>query len=114
MRYLVVTFVALSLVGSASAQQSAPSPDQTQAPAAAPAESPPDPAMARPGTANRQPNPMRAACMDKARQQGLRGQQLRDTVQLCMQETRLSCTKQAIDKNIPAQQRRDFIRNCTG
>jgi hypothetical protein len=52
--------------------------------------------------------------MDKARQQGLRGQQMRDTVQLCMEEARLSCTKQAIEKKIPAQERREFMRSCAG
>jgi hypothetical protein len=57
---------------------------------------------------------MRTACGAKARQQGLRGPQMRDSVKLCIQEARLSCTKQAIEKNISGQQRRDFMKNCAG
>jgi len=52
--------------------------------------------------------------MNKARQQGLRAQQLRDSVQLCMEEARLACTKKAIEQNIPGSGRREFMRNCAG
>jgi hypothetical protein len=116
MRYLVCTFLALSLAGSASAQQSAPPPDQSQPPpaAAAPADNQAAPAMGRPGKGNRPPNTRRTTCTEKARQQGLRGQQMKDSVRLCVDEARLACTKQAIEQKIPNKERKDFMRNCAG
>jgi hypothetical protein len=53
-------------------------------------------------------------CTDKAHQQGLRGQQMKDSVRLCMDEARLACTKQAIEKKIPNKERGEFMRNCAG
>ena len=116
MRYLLATFLALSLAGSASAQQSAPPPDQSQPPpaAAAPADDQQAPAMGKPHKGNRPPNARRASCNDKAHQQGLRGQQLKDSVRLCMDEARLACTKQAIDKKLPNKERREFMKHCAG
>jgi hypothetical protein len=120
MRVLVVSLLTIAFAGSVFAQQSAPPSDQQppgdqSAPSAAPPpENQPPPAMGGQGAGGRQPNPRRVACMTKARQQGLRGQQLRDSMHLCMEEARLACTKQAIEQKIPAQQRRDFMKNCAG
>lgn len=113
MRLLFAALVALSVAGSALAQQSAPSPEQSPPPSAtAPADQQNPPAAGQPP--GRQPNVRRTACVDRARQQGLRAQQLRDSVQLCMEEARLACTKKAIEQKIPAAQRREFMRNCAG
>jgi hypothetical protein len=112
MRLVFAAVLAFSLAGSALAQQSAPPPDQAPPPnAAGPAEQPAPGAAPQRG---RQPSARRINCMNTARQQGLRAQQLRDSVQLCMEEARLACTKKAIEQNIPGPGRREFMRNCAG
>jgi hypothetical protein len=119
MRVLVATVLFAAFLSSALAQQSAPAsdqpaPDQSPVPRASAAPETAPPAMGRQGAGGRQPNPRRVVCVNKARQQGLRGPQMRDAVQLCAEEARLACTKQAIEQKIPAQQRRDFMKNCAG
>lgn len=54
----------------------------------------------------------RAAC--QAASQGVKGQERRDQLQLCMAQAHLDCLKQAIDQKIVGPQRRDFVRNCVG
>jgi Spy/CpxP family protein refolding chaperone len=56
------------------------------------------------------PSGKRFAC--KTASQGLKGQQQRDQMQLCMAQARLDCLKQAIDQNIVGPQRRDFVKSC--
>ena len=120
MRVLALALLAFVFVSSALAQQSAPPSDQppldqSSAPSAsAPPADQQAPAMGRPGAGGRQANPRRVVCVNKARQKGLRGTEMRDNVQLCVEEARLACTKQAIEQKIPAQQRRDFMKNCAG
>ena len=112
MRLVFAAVLASSLAGSALAQQSAPPPDQAPPPGvAAPTDQQTPAAMPQGG---RQPSARRTTCVNMARQQGLRAQQLRDSVQLCMEETRLACTKKAIEQKIPAPERREFMRNCVG
>src|SRR5690349_13257829 len=97
MRILAVTLFTVAFVSSALAQQSAPPsdqppPDQSSLPSvSAPPGDQQPPAMGRQGAGGRQPNARRVACRDKARQQGLRGPQMRDAIQLCVEEARLAC-----------------------
>jgi hypothetical protein len=57
------------------------------------------------------PSGKRYAC--KAASAGLKGQEQRDQMQLCMMQARLDCLKQAIDQKIVGPERRDFISTCT-
>jgi Spy/CpxP family protein refolding chaperone len=52
----------------------------------------------------------RFACQAAA--QGMKGQEQKDQMQLCMAQARLDCLKQAIDQKIVGPQRRDFVKNC--
>jgi Spy/CpxP family protein refolding chaperone len=44
--------------------------------------------------------------------QGLKDQEQRDQMQLCMAQARLDCLKQAIDQKIVGPQRKDFVKSC--
>jgi hypothetical protein len=44
--------------------------------------------------------------------QSLQGQDRKDQIQLCLEEARLECLKQAIAQKVVGSQRRDFIRTC--
>jgi hypothetical protein len=50
----------------------------------------------------------------QASTQSLQGQNKPDQMQLCVVQARLNCLKQAIDKKVVGQQRRDFVKNCVG
>lgn len=132
MRLMTALVLATLMAAPAIAQQSAPPSDQppetgTQE-ATPPAEPPPEqPPAAGPQGApaqqnatpqqEREPrgaNAMRNACLGKARQQGLRGSQLIDAVQLCVAEAHLSCVKKAIAQHINGPARRDYLRTCPG
>ena len=52
----------------------------------------------------------RFACQTAS--QGLRGQEQRDQMQLCMAQAHLDCLKQAIDQKIVGPQRKDFVKSC--
>jgi hypothetical protein len=52
----------------------------------------------------------RFACQTAS--QGMRGQEQRDQMQLCMAQARLDCLKQAIDQKIVGPQRKDFVKSC--
>jgi hypothetical protein len=56
------------------------------------------------------PSGKRFAC--KTASQGLKGQEQKDQMQLCMAQARLDCLKQAIDQKIVGPKRRDFVRGC--
>jgi hypothetical protein len=132
MRLIIAVVASLGLAAVAYAQSNPT--DQSQPPAgatetqpgdaAAPNSAAPPPAgsetQAQPPAATamprggRQPDPKRVVCRSKARQQGVRGQQLRDSIQVCVEEARLACTKKAIAQRLEGPQRREFIRNCTG
>jgi hypothetical protein len=44
--------------------------------------------------------------------QALQGQDRSDQMQLCLEEARLDCLKQAIAQKVVGPQRRDFIKTC--
>jgi hypothetical protein len=51
-------------------------------------------------------------CREQGIQRRLRGEDLRDFVQVCQLETRLRCLKQAIARHIVGPARRDYILSC--
>lgn len=74
-----------------------------------------DPAAAAPVSADPAaavPLPMgkRLACQTAS--QPMNGQDKRDQMQLCMEQARIDCLKQAIDQKIVGPQRREFVRSC--
>jgi hypothetical protein len=99
MRLLVIA-AALTGFAAAAAAQTAPAP----APSATPPAAAATPA---PGTPP-------VDCRAQAQSKGLRGQAARDAVTLCVEEQRLACTKEAIEKKIVGKQRREFVRACAG
>src|ERR1700732_542236 len=52
----------------------------------------------------------RFACQTAS--QGMKGQEQRDMIQLCMAQARLDCLKQAIDRQIIGPERKDFVQSC--
>jgi hypothetical protein len=54
----------------------------------------------------------RFAC--RAAAQKYQGQERADQMQLCVQQARLDCLRQAIDQKVVGPQRRDFVQNCVG
>jgi hypothetical protein len=52
----------------------------------------------------------RFACQTAS--QGMKGQEQRDQMQLCMAQAHLDCLKQAIDQKIVGRQRKDFVQSC--
>lgn len=115
------TFVtAIALVGFAAAAyaQQSPPPDTAPPPAPPPAAAPggaPPPAARQPAANVPQPNTPQVDCRARAREKGLRGPAIRDEVAICREEQRLACTKEAVERKIPAgDARREFIRSCAG
>lgn len=79
---------------------------QSAATATAPAATVPvNPASAAPVASGK-----RFACQSAS--QGMRGQEQRDQMQLCMAQAHLDCLKQAIDQKIVGPQRKDFVKSC--
>ena len=52
----------------------------------------------------------RFACQTAS--QGMRGQEQKDQMQLCMAQAHLDCLKQAIDQKIVGPQRKEFVKSC--
>ena len=52
----------------------------------------------------------RFACQTAA--QGMKGQEQRDQMQLCMAQAHLDCLKQAIDQKIVGPPRKEFVKSC--
>jgi hypothetical protein len=102
MRLLVIAAVLAGLTTAATAQ-TAPAPPATP-PAATPPAASSVPAPSTPP----------ADCRGKAQSQGLRGQAARDAIQICVEEQRLACVKEAVEKKIVGESRRDFVRACAG
>ncbi len=73
---------------------------QTPPPAPAPAATEPVPATKR------------VACL--ATTQGLKGQDKKDQMQLCMAQARTDCLKQAIDQKLVGEARKSAIKTCVG
>ena len=125
-RTLITAIAVMGFAVAAYAQQSPPpdtAPPPAPPPATAPGAPPPDgppPGAPPPGAPGR---PMGAAaipqantppvdCRARARQKGLRGPAVRDEITICREEQRLACTKEAVERKIAGDARRDFIRNC--
>jgi hypothetical protein len=50
----------------------------------------------------------------RAAAQKFQGQERADQMQLCVEQARLDCLRQAIDQRVVGPQRRDFVQNCVG
>ena len=72
----------------------------------------PPPAPAAPAATEPVPATKRMACL--ATTQGLKGQDKRDQMQLCMAQARVDCLKQAIDQKVVGEARKGFIKTCVG
>jgi hypothetical protein len=68
------------------------------------------PATVAPAAAVPVPSSKRFACHTAS--QGLKGQEQRDQVQLCIAQARIDCLKQAIDQKIVGRERREFVKSC--
>ena len=69
--------------------------------------------IARPERADAPPLQKKAAtCRKDGAGKGLREQDLRDHVAVCVQEARLACLKQAIEQKIRGRDRVSFIDKC--
>jgi hypothetical protein len=53
-------------------------------------------------------------CRAQAQSKGLRGQAARDAMEICVEEQRLACVKEAVEKKVVGAARRDFVRSCAG
>ena len=69
-----------------------------------------DPATAAPAAAVPVPSTKRFACHTAS--QGLKGQEQRDQIQLCVAQARIDCLKQAIEQKIVGRERKEFVKNC--
>jgi hypothetical protein len=112
MRNSIVALILIGLSAPAFAQQppaGEPSSAPPAASQAAPAETAPPP-QAAPATAAPARKP--SVCRTRGRQQALRGEALRDFIQVCRLESRLACLKDAIAKKIVGPARRDYLKSC--
>ncbi|WP_024519803.1 hypothetical protein [Bradyrhizobium sp. Tv2a-2] len=50
----------------------------------------------------------------RAAAQKFQGQERADQMQLCVEQVRLDCLRQAIDQKVVGPQRRDFVQDCIG
>lgn len=107
MRNLMALAVVIAFAAPVAAQTPPAQTPAAQAPAPQPPASPPAAATPAPAT---QP----VDCRAQAQSKGLRGQDARDSTAVCVQEQRLACIKEAVDKKIVGPQRRDFMRTCAG
>jgi hypothetical protein len=107
---VVVGSLALAIAAFAQSSGTAPSPSPSPSPSASPQPSPPVVVQSNTAPAAPVAPSKRFACQAAA--QGLKGQERQDQMQLCMEQARLDCLKQAIDQKIVSPQRREFVRNC--
>lgn len=70
------------------------------------------PAMRQDSRPKRAANPRRDECRQSGTARGMRGPDLSSHIQICMQEARLSCMRQAADRRLAGRDRRDFIKQC--
>jgi hypothetical protein len=70
------------------------------------------PAPAAPAATAPVPTTKRMDCL--ATTQGLKGQDKRDQMQLCMAQARTDCLKQAIDQKLTGEARKSAIKTCVG
>ena len=69
-----------------------------------------DAATVAPAAAVPVPSSKRFACHTAS--QGLKGQEQRDQIQLCVAQARIDCLKQAIEQKIVGRERKEFVKNC--
>ena len=72
------------------------------------AESSDKPAAKTPGTLTGK----RLACKESGAKNGLKGFDLQDHMQLCIEEARLACLKDAIAQKARGKDRKDFMVKC--
>ncbi|MBX9826072.1 MAG: hypothetical protein K2Y27_13895 [Xanthobacteraceae bacterium] len=101
MRRLVI---AAALIGFAAVAQAQTAPPPDAAPSAAPPAAGGAPSPSTPPV----------DCRGQAQSKGLRGQAARDAMEICMEEQRLACVKEAVEKKVVGAARRDFVRSCAG
>ena len=78
------------------------------------AQTSPPPAAASSSPTSTVPVPAtkRVTCL--ATTQSLKGQDKRDQMQLCMAQARVDCLKQAIDRKLVGEPRKNFVKSCVG
>jgi hypothetical protein len=82
---------------------------------AAAAQTTPAPSATPPAASNvPAPSTPPADCRGQAQSKGLRGQAARDAIQVCVEEQRLACVKEAVEKKVVGEHRREFVRACAG
>jgi len=112
---IFATAVTIAFVSVAAAQTpSAPQQQQSAPPSASqpPAAQPDMPNNGGGGTASAPRK--RVACRQQGQAKGLRGEALRNDMKVCLLQARLDCLKEAIAKNTPESQQRDYIKSCMG
>jgi hypothetical protein len=128
MKQTLVTAIALVGFAFAAYAQQSPPPDTAPPPAPPPAAAPSGPPQGGPPPGGQsapggqpapaanipQANTKPVDCIAKARSQGLRGPAVRVAVQICREEQRLACLKEAVERKIGGPARRDFVLNCAG
>ena len=111
---LVAGAVVLAIEALAQSASPSPSPPAPSPPAPSPPPASTSPPVVQTVTAPAAPvNPSRRFIC-RAASQKYQGQDRADQMQLCVEQARLDCLKQAIDQKVVGPQRRDFVQNCVG
>jgi hypothetical protein len=108
---LVAGSIVLAIEAPAQSASPSPNPPSTEvSPAPAPSSAP----VVQTVTAPAAPvNPSRRFVC-RAASQKYQGQDRADQMQLCVEQARLDCLRQAIDQKVVGPQRRDFVQTCVG
>ncbi len=108
---LVAGSIVLAIEALAQSASPSPNPPSTEvSPAPAPSSAP----VVQTVTAPAAPvNPSRRFIC-RAAAQKFQGQDRADQMQLCVEQARLDCLRQAIDQKVVGPQRRDFVQTCVG
>ncbi|HZR89720.1 MAG TPA: hypothetical protein VFB02_23180 [Bradyrhizobium sp.] len=108
---LVAGSIVVAIEALAQSASPSPNPPSTEvSPAPAPSSAP----VVQTVTAPAAPvNPSRRFVC-RAASQKYQGQDRADQMQLCVEQARLDCLRQAIDQKVVGPQRRDFVQTCVG
>ena len=108
---LVAGSIVVAIEALAQSASPSPNPPSTElSPAPAPSSAP----VVQTVTAPAAPvNPSRRFIC-RAASQKYQGQERADQMQLCVEQARLDCLRQAIDQKVVGPQRRDFVQTCVG
>jgi hypothetical protein len=108
---LVAGSIVLAIEALAQSASPSPNPPSTEvSPAPAPSSAP----VVQTVTAPAAPvNPSRRFVC-RAASQKYQGQDRADQMQLCVEQARLDCLRQAIEQKVVGPQRRDFVQTCVG